>query len=115
MRGTDTDLLIILLGMLVKHKEEHTPIEYARIVFDCGRCNSQRYIDVTSMHMNLKEIHEGLSKALVGLHAITGTDYTASFYKKGKKSPFNLLMHSESTEWIQEFGAMSNKNSQVDY
>ena len=114
MRGTDTDLLIILLGMLGKHQEEQTPTEYGRILFDCGQGNAQRYIDVTSMHMHFENVYEGFSRALVGLHALTGTDYTAAFYRKGKKMPFNLLVRAEDNLWLQEFAAMSNRNKEVD-
>ena len=114
VRGTDTDILIILLGMLGKHKEEGIQGQYGQIVFDCGQGNSRRFIDVTSIHLKLEENHEGFSRALLGLHALTGTDYTASFYKKGKKMPFNILKSSGNSEWFEALGAMSGEG-QVDY
>ena len=69
---------------------------------------------ITSVHFELEKEHEGFSQAMIGLHALTGTDYTASFYKKGKKMPFNILKNSGNSEWFSALAAMS-KRSQVDY
>ena len=113
VRGTDTDILIILLGMVSKHEEE-APVQYTKVVYDCGQGNSQRFIDITAMHQKLEEVHNGLAKAMIGLHALTGTDYTSAFYKKGKKLPLNLLLRSESSNWIKCLEAMS-RGGEVDY
>ena len=47
------------------------------------------------------------SKALLGLHALTGSDYTASFYKKGKEIPFNVIVKSETSAWVHALASMS--------
>ena len=98
VRGTDTDILIILLGMLGKHHEEEVPVKYNRLVYDCGQGNNQRYIDINRIHVALEAEAAGFTNALIGLHAFTGTDYTASFYHKAKKTPFNLLLNKRSSE-----------------
>ena len=82
--------------MLGKHREAESPVKYGRIIFDFGQGNTRRYIDVSSIHLKLEEFHTGFSKALIGLHALTGTDYTAAFFRKGKKNPFNVLVREES-------------------
>ena len=83
-------------------------------MFDCGQGNSQRYIDVTSMHLHLETLHNGLSRAVLGVHALTGADFTADFYRKGKKTPFNVLLAAETSDWDHEFGVMSKEGSEVD-
>ena len=75
-------------------------------MYDCEQGNNQRYIDITRIHAALEAEAAGFSNALIGLHAFTGNDYTASFYHKAKKTPFNLLMNKKSSEWIQAFASM---------
>ena len=61
VRATDTDVLIILLGMIAKHQEEQHPVKYTRITMDVGAGNSQRYIDVTKLYFALEEKCAGIT------------------------------------------------------
>ena len=57
--------------------------------------NTQRYINVTKLYQKLGKT---LSKALLGFHALTGSDYSASFSRRGKVSPFKKLEKNESCQ-----------------
>ena len=50
--------------------------------------NSLRYIDINEI---AKEIGDTLCQSLPGFHSFTGCDYTAAFFKKGKKRPLKIL------------------------
>lgn len=45
-----------------------------------------------------------------GIHALTGCDYTPTFYKKGKKKPYNLLQNSE--KYQRAFADLINLTSE---
>ena len=96
VRATDTDVLIILLGMLSKHSKEQLPVKYGNIFIDVMAGDSQRFIDVTRIHSALEDSHPGITAALAGLHCFAGCDYTGSFYRKGKLMPFKLLRDEEN-------------------
>ena len=88
VRATDTDILVLLIGMIGRHKrfsEERIP--YERIIMDCGEGNERRLADVTQISTELEEIHGGLSAAVIGFHSFTGSDFTSAFFGKGKKRP----------------------------
>jgi hypothetical protein len=51
----------------------------------------------------------GVSAALPGLHAFTGCDFTASFYRKGKIKPYELLENNNDGTLIQFFSSMSSR------
>lgn len=79
VRASDTDVLIILIGLLGrKLPEERTR---SKIIMDCGSGNSRQYIDVSNIVDVLEERKAGLSRALPGYHAFTGCDFTSSFYR----------------------------------
>ncbi len=82
VRCDDTDVLIILLA--------HDAESSVRVWMDVGKSsnNTRRYIDVSSLadHLGVD-----LCKALPGLHAFTGCDYTAAFYRKGKFRPLTIM------------------------
>ena len=50
---------------------------------------------------------KGLSRAIIGLNALTGSDFTAAFHKKGKVAPLNLLMNDSESDYIDAFIEMS--------
>jgi len=54
--------------------------------------NTQRYISLNQLH---NELGNKLCRSLPGYHAFTGCDYTASFSKRGKTRPFNVLRKHE--------------------
>jgi hypothetical protein len=43
-----------------------------------------RFIDVTTVSRELDKIQPGLSEAIISFHALTGSDFTSAFYRKGK-------------------------------
>lgn len=79
VRASDTDILIILIGILGNQDPE---VRSSKNVFmDCGIGNSRRYINVTNIVEVLEERKAGLPKALPGYHAFTGCDFTSAFYR----------------------------------
>uniref|UniRef100_UPI00358F3D52 uncharacterized protein n=1 Tax=Myxine glutinosa TaxID=7769 RepID=UPI00358F3D52 len=79
--GPDTDIFIIriaLQSIVPTHMHFHT-----------GRGVNSRTIDLQSVH---DSIGDDVSQALIGLHCFTGCDSVSSFYGKGKKKAFNLLL-----------------------
>ena len=79
VRASDTDILVILIGMLGRHMG--TPSQSAmRIIMDYGSGNERRYIDISSIAGTLESKQKGLSASIPGLHSFTGCDYTSSFY-----------------------------------
>ena len=62
LRASDTDALIILIGVLGNQCPE---VRYSKTVFmDCSSGNSRRYINVTSIVNVLEERKPGLPKRL---------------------------------------------------
>ena len=84
VRSTDTDVLIILLGLAGRS-------EGINIILDYGSGNHRRYIGVSELAAILEEEQPGLTEALIGLHALTGCDFTSCFFRKGKVRPFQRL------------------------
>ena len=84
VRSTDTDVLIILLGLSGRS-------EGISIIMDYGSGNNQRYIDVSKLAASLNNRQPGITEAIIGLHALTGCDFTSCFFKKGKVKPFQRM------------------------
>ena len=82
--SSDTDVLIILLGLAGKS-------EGINIILDYGSGNQRKYISVSELAAILEEEQPGLTEALIGLHALTGCDFTSCFFRKGKVRPFHRL------------------------
>ena len=77
VRTADTDVLIIALyNIPILHTGAKLWLEVG-----IGSKNTLRNISVTDMHVNLGR---NLCNALPGYHALTGSDFTASFSSKGK-------------------------------
>ena len=112
VRASDTDVMIIMLGMINKHKEQNIPVQYGNITMDVGTGNSQRFIDINKIHDQLENHSAGLSGALFALHAFSGSDYNASFYRKGKVLPLKLLLQNDtlSAGWIKSFRQMATQS-----
>ena len=79
IRATDTDVLIILIGLLGRQRPEIRA--RMNIIMDCGMGNSRRYINVSNIAAVLEETRPGLPRALPGYHAFTGCDFTSAFYR----------------------------------
>lgn len=108
VRASDTDIIIILLSMISLHQDQEADIKYQRIVMDCGAGNSRRYIDVSSIHRAMEEKNPGICSALPAVHAITGCDYTAAMFMRGKKKPLKMLIeHDDGPKFIECFREMS--------
>ena len=108
VRASDTDILIMLLAMISFHRDHEEAIKYQRVVIDCGAGNSLIYIDVSSIHQVMEHKNSGICSALPAIHAITGSDYTAAFYNKGKKKALKLLTDGDDgPEFIESFRQMS--------
>jgi len=82
LRTADTDCLIIALGI----KHHYSPS--LKVWLEVGVQHTQRFIDVNGLHDLLGE---QLCKSLLAYHTLTGSDYTASFSRKGKVRPLKLL------------------------
>ena len=77
--GGDTDIAIILSSNV--EKLENTHLWYN---FGVDYNNSHKYIDIAKLAKNMKII-----KALPGIYAFTGNDYTPAFSKMEKFDPLN--------------------------
>ena len=83
IRASDSNILIIALGNM--DKLPHGINLWLEVGISSK--DSLRFINVNELH---KQIGSTLSKSLPGFHAFTGSDYTASFCRKGKIRPKNL-------------------------
>ena len=85
VRSSDTDVLVILIGLAPK-------LDIASIILmDFGSSSNRRLIPVTEIAYGLEKVQAGFSEALIGFHALTGSDFTSAFHRKGKSQPFSLL------------------------
>lgn len=78
IRSSDTDVLIILLGLCGRS-------EGTSIIMDYGFGNNRRYIDVSKVAAILEKKQPGITEALIGC------DFTSFFFRKGKVKPFKLM------------------------
>ena len=91
-RASDTDVLVIILGMIGRHLKSQRPTAYSYIIMDCGSVNSRRHIDVISIANAQEEKQKGLAAVMPGIHAFTGFDFSTAFYMKGKIKPREVLV-----------------------
>ena len=101
VRSTDTDVLIVLLGLTQRTGS-------INIIMDYGSGNNWRYINVSEITDVLERKHPGLTEALLGLHALTGCDFTPCFYRKGKVKPFERLEAEESGEFVTALRSLTS-------
>ena len=83
IRTNDTDVVILTLHFLKSLSPE------VLVWLDIGIENHRRYLSANQLCTHLGPY---LCEALVGFHAWTGSDYTASFSWKGKVNPFKKLV-----------------------
>ena len=102
IRSTDTDVLVILIALVGRHNE---------LKLDYGSGNHRRYIDVSAIAHRLENKKSGLSEALVGFHALTGSDFTSAFHRIGKVRPLQRLINKETD---QHLSALRSLTSAVD-
>ena len=82
VRTSDMDVLVILLGMKAKHEELEIQVPYESLLMDVGQENNQRYVNVSDIFKEIENHFPGMSAAMIGIHAKTGSDFTSAFYKK---------------------------------
>ena len=92
VRCNDTDILVIFLANIHKFTETSIWLD-AGLDHDCSRV----MIDVKATAEKMDYL-----KALPGIYAFTGCDYTPAFFRKGKKRPFNLMI--KSAKYSEIFG-----------
>lgn len=79
IRGSDTDIYIIMLGNMV-----HLKNQSSHIWMLTGTGNNERFIDITKLYEQECEL---LTKSSIGFHAFTGCDFNPAFFNNGKKDP----------------------------
>lgn len=79
VRASDTDIIVILIGLLGQQLFELQPM--SNIIMDYGMGNTRRYINVTSIASKLETKITGLPLALPGFFIFTGCDFTLAFYR----------------------------------
>ena len=108
IRASDTDVLIIILGMLERNKRDGIPMK--NIIMDCCSGNERRYLNVTNIAATLEEKQAGFAAALPGLHAFTGCDFTALFFHKRKVKPYKILEKDITGTFIRFFQSLRETN-----
>ena len=98
IRTAGTDCLIIALACRLNYDT------HIKVWIEVGTYskNNQRYISIDDLHSHLGP---DLCKALPTYHALTGSDYTASFSRRGKVKPLKIL--EKSTEYQSAFIALA--------
>ena len=98
IQATDTDILIILLGNMHNLNDKTIFIASAFNKNDERQClNCTKLAEV---------LVQDFCKALPVFHAITGCDYTAAFYRKGKARPFKLMENVKA--FSNAFGSLTH-------
>ncbi|KAG1648372.1 hypothetical protein GQR58_029891 [Nymphon striatum] len=103
VRATDTDIMVILLY--------HARQLNANMWMDLGHSadNTRRYAHITTLANHIDPV---LCKALPGYHALTGCDYTSSFFRKGKVNP--LKKAEKSPLHLEGLGRLGENITFVD-
>ena len=85
IRCNDTDILIIMMSNV------HL-FENSSVWLDVGLeyNNSRHYVDIKATVRNV-----GYVRALPGIYAFTGCDYTPAFLRKGKKQPIEIMIKNK--------------------
>ena len=95
----DTSCLVIILGC------KHLFNQKVKIWFEAAvqSKNNLCYININKIY---NQLGETLCKALPAYDALTGYNYSASFYRKRKVQPFKIL--EKDTETQEVFGNLAN-------
>lgn len=88
IRATDTDVLVILLANI---KDMQNPDD--EVWMELGVANKRRFINVSGMRTYFGD---RFCNALPALHALSGSDFTPSFFKRGKKAFVDRVYKNES-------------------
>ena len=99
--SSDTDVLIILLGLSGRSEGMTTILDY-------GSGNHRRYIAVAAI---LEEKKPGITGALIGFHALTGCDFPSLFFRKGKVRSFQWL--EEELDFIMALKPLTSQKVDI--
>ena len=95
--GTDTDLLVMLVARATASTDVHMKCcSNPEIVFDIHKI--RQALGETRYH-------------IMSLHAITGCDTVSAIFRRGKKTPFNMVHKKNDYEYL---GVFANKRSTQD-
>ena len=85
IRCNDTDILIIMMSSIYL-------FENSSVWLDVGLDynNSRHYVDIKATARNV-----GYVRALPGIYAFTGCDYTPAFLRKGNKQPIEIMIKNK--------------------
>jgi len=102
----DTDVLLLLL-------HHHKAIGANEVYMSTGRSgihtDSKRLIPIHSLYNTLSQEQHNV---MLTLYCLTGCDTTSSFYGKGKRKAFKLLMqHSSKYQSLQDMGEEASLSS----
>ena len=109
VRASDTDVLVILIGLLGIIKKRGNSVNN-QVIMDCGSGNHRRLINVTNIVEGMENI-PNLAISMLGFHAFTGCDFTSSFYRKGKVRQLDILF--KSSEYATTFADLSNPDAEL--
>ena len=87
----DTDILALLLALIKNDK--------SRVFYACGNGVNRK-----GVWLNLVEIEENKRNALIGFHSFTGNDFVSSFFRKGKKHCWEVMIKNE--KYLECFTAL---------
>ena len=104
--SSDTDVVVVLTSLATRKPD-------LSIIMDYGTSNNRRFIDISTIAAVLEKKQSGLRDTLTGLHSLTGCDFTSSFYRKGKKKPFEILESDDDNHCLS--GIQSLNSTNVDY
>ena len=99
--SSDTDVLIILLGLFGRSEGMTTILDY-------GSGNHRRYIAVAAI---FEEKKPGITGALTGFHALTGCDFPSCFFRKGKVRSFQWL--EEELDFIMALKSLTSQKVDI--
>ena len=90
IRSPDTDVFLLLLAFVNSFS--------GPIYMDTGSGDHHRIIDIGKIQA---DIGDDVSKALLDLHAFTGSDTTSAFMRNGKIRPFKIMQGND--QYINAF------------
>ena len=106
VHSLDTNVVVVLTSLAARKPD-------LSIIMDYGTRNNRRFIDISMIAAVLEKKQSGLSYALTGMHSLTGCDFMSSFYRKGKKKPFEMLESNNNNQYLSGIRSLNSTN--VDY
>ena len=101
IRSPDTDVFLLLLAFFYHFD--------GPVYMDTRSGDHRRIIDTEGIRKN---IGEDLSKALLGLHAFTGSDTTSAFMRKGKIRPLKIMQ--QKAQYVNAFKKLGETEEVTD-